>query len=372
MGKFALLIGNSRFADGRLPALLAPMDDVEAFKAVLKDADIAGFDSAVVATNHDLEAVRADIIDLLDERKADDLVLIYYTGHGITDIHGDLYLALANSTANKPAAKSLEAKFLRERLDKCAARRQILILDCCHSGAAVAGGKDSGVRPALANTPLDPEGFGCFVLASSAANQVSIEMDGVSYFTKYLVEGLREGKAAPDKQKISISDLAQYTKECLRINGVPMQPQYSPGNDELFIARNPRYAPPIDPQIIAMLEDISDVHHRLWAVGELVGLARKDESVHLRKGIAKILSERKKKEKHTDVWDAIDRGLEEIEVQQNPPAIPKGPIIRNPPPLPPPTPPSVFWIFLKYFGLSVAGVLILLVASCVLLLAVAS
>src|ERR1700704_5984820 len=91
----ALLIGNSTFeGDASLNALNAPTKDVARLHRALVDTDTGLFNDEhvrlVTERKHD------EILDELDEFFAsgsrDDLMLLYYSGHGILDEYSHLYL----------------------------------------------------------------------------------------------------------------------------------------------------------------------------------------------------------------------------------------------------------------------------------------
>ena len=119
MGKFALLIGNSAFQDDRLNQLYAPPDDVQELIAVLKDKNIGGFDRISTVFNSTLVGVQQSLFDFLADRSKEDLILVYYTGHGLTDDRGRLYLALTGTNPEYPAVGSLEGAFLKRLMDEC-------------------------------------------------------------------------------------------------------------------------------------------------------------------------------------------------------------------------------------------------------------
>ncbi len=312
MGKYALLIGNSRFADGRLNPLLAPQNDVENLRSVLEDAAIGGF-QVFVARDHDLEAVQTDICQVTDNKGADDLVLVYYSGHGLIDRSGSLFLALVNSDVSSPSARSLAAEFIQRQFKNSAAGQQILVLDCCHSGAAVAGGKSAAVQRALTNSPLDPERQNFFVLASSESTQLSTEAAGQSQFTKFLVEGLSNGTDAADKEDITIEDLAAYVATSVKNAGLPMRPQF-PSREKagpaatIVVARNPKFAP-IDAAVIAALNDDKDNYRRLGAIADLWAKAKDRKFANSVKRIVEILQARLQAEQvvqvHKEIADAL-------------------------------------------------------------------
>jgi Caspase domain len=82
MGAHALLVGISQFDDPKLAKLNSPQSDVEAFAGVLKDPTRGGFDSVSVSIDQDVLTIRDQLSALMDGRSADDMVLLYYSGHG--------------------------------------------------------------------------------------------------------------------------------------------------------------------------------------------------------------------------------------------------------------------------------------------------
>lgn len=241
-GRYALLIANSTFSDPALERLSAPENDVIGLRDVLARPDIAGFETRLIV-NAGMDEARIAVAEHFRNRAPDDLLLLYYTGHGLRDERGDLYLALPQTRADAPGAVSLEADFVRKQMDRCHSRRQVLILDCCHSGAFMRreGAKRSDREPHLFQTDFDPRGHGRFVLAASAADESAFEVEGRSIFTRHLVEALATGAAAPEKPEITVNDLHDYV--CLRVAAetAPMQPQFwvDEQTAPLVIARNP-------------------------------------------------------------------------------------------------------------------------------------
>ena len=141
-GKYALLIGNSGFTDSALARLSAPENDVIALSQVLERPDIAGFTTTLLL-NAGMDEARTAVAEHFQNRSPDDLLFFYYTGHGLRDESGDLYLALPQTSTATPSAISLEADYVHRQMDRSASRRQVLILDCCHSGAFIRSGRGS-------------------------------------------------------------------------------------------------------------------------------------------------------------------------------------------------------------------------------------
>jgi uncharacterized caspase-like protein len=94
MAKIALLIGVSEYEPGLNP-LPAAVNDTEAIRQVLAHSEIGGFDEAniTVLKNPQRQEMEEAIEHLFAGRQKDDLLLFFFSGHGIKDDTGRLYLA---------------------------------------------------------------------------------------------------------------------------------------------------------------------------------------------------------------------------------------------------------------------------------------
>jgi WD40 repeat protein len=70
----------------------------------------------------------------LIKSKVDDIVLIYYSGHGLLDKKLDYYLASYDTDFSNPNINGISIDTLEWLLDSIPARNKILIIDACHSG----------------------------------------------------------------------------------------------------------------------------------------------------------------------------------------------------------------------------------------------
>src|SRR2546429_538169 len=114
MASYALLIGVSEFADQRLARLNAPKNDVLALREILQDPSCGVFDHVELSLNDEYLKTRDDISRFTDKRSPDDLLLLYYSGHGILSRGNRLYLATAGSNLDLPRDRSLAAEEIRE------------------------------------------------------------------------------------------------------------------------------------------------------------------------------------------------------------------------------------------------------------------
>ena len=213
--RHALLIGNSEFRQAGLTRLSAPANDVRELAALLEDKAIGGF-TTKLKLDASLVDARGEIRQLFENRHADDLVLLYYSGHGLLDTSGRFYLAMTETDPKNPDASSIDEIWLRDVFNNSRSKRQVVILDCCHSGAFI---PDAGTRkkastgPILTEKTLDPTGHGRFIMAATTAETSAFEQEGRSLYTRHLVEGLTEGAAAPKSDKVTIFDLHKFVEQ---------------------------------------------------------------------------------------------------------------------------------------------------------------
>jgi formylglycine-generating enzyme required for sulfatase activity len=246
--RLALIIANSEFDDPKLARLATPGRDAEALAEVLSDPAIGGFDVTLLV-NRTLREVRAQIGRLYWRRKKGDLLILYYSGHGIKDDYGDLYLAVKDTEAEVASATALDAAFVCDQLDKSSSQRKVVVLDCCHSGAFARGAKALG-SSAGTQEAFTGSGYGRVILTASNAVEYAWE-DGkplgeaaTSVFTHFVVAGLQTGAADRDGDgEISLDELYDYVYEQVITSGLSKQtPQKWAQKVEgrIIIAQNPR------------------------------------------------------------------------------------------------------------------------------------
>ncbi|MGW2719809.1 caspase family protein [Streptomyces sp. NPDC001492] len=247
--RLALLIATYDYQDTGLRQLTAPAHDAEALAAVLQDPKIAGFEVTTLINKPHYQVGEA-ISDLYRNRRSDDLTLLYFTGHGLKDEDGRLYLAMVNTRRESLLFTSLPAEQVDQAMSGCMSRQKVLILDCCYSGAFPAGNN------AKADTDVHAlerfQGRGRSVLTASDATQYSFEGNqphgeaAQSVFTRHLVAGLRDGSADLDGDgNITIDELYRYVHDRV-VDETPQQRPKRLDNVEgrIVIARNNNWTLP--------------------------------------------------------------------------------------------------------------------------------
>jgi branched-chain amino acid transport system substrate-binding protein len=242
--KFALLIGVSECSSGFKP-LHCPANGVKALHDILINPEIGGFipSQVTVLNNPSVSEMQASVAELFSGCSSHDLVLLYFTGHGITDEKGDFFFTTRETRKHENGSlnrgTTVPARFVRDEMSNCHSRRQIAILDCCFSGAfpdGVLAMDDQAV-----NVKQQLGGEGRAILTAATSTQYALEQEGqdLSVYTRYLVKGLETGEAAPSEhQLIRVGDLHNYIHSQLEIAAVAMSPQIYAARDghEIVVA----------------------------------------------------------------------------------------------------------------------------------------
>ncbi|KUN19868.1 hypothetical protein AQJ23_36090 [Streptomyces antibioticus] len=307
--RLALLVATYEHQDSGLRQLTAPAHDAESLASVLRDPDIAGFEVTTLI-NQPHHRVGEAIGDFYRDRRRDDLTLLYFTGHGLKDDSGRLYLAMTNTRRDSLLFTALPAEHIDQAMEGCPSRQKVLILDCCYSGAFPAGRLSKG-DPAV-HTLERFQGHGRTVLTASDATQYSFEGDRAlgqatqSVFTRYLVAGLRDGSADLDGDgDITLDELYGYVHDRV-VDEMPQQRPKKLDNVEgrIVIARNVNWslpahlrnalASPIATDRLSALDGLAHLRRignervRAVALEEMQRLAEDDSKVVSTAAMAKL------------------------------------------------------------------------------------
>ena len=228
--RFALLMAVSQYVDPTLSRLRSPAADAVALRDLLADPEIGGF-TVTSVFDEKAQAMRLAVEEFLTDRSPDDVVLVYLSCHGLVDLRRRLYFAARDTLKNRLAASGVEAHWLLDQLEDCRARRQVVVLDCCFSGAFARGSK--GDTDLALGERLMGQGRGRVVLTASRGTEYSFEGEPVegsapqgSVFTTALVRGITSGDADTDGDGyISVDEAYSYAFEQIREAGGQQTPQ---------------------------------------------------------------------------------------------------------------------------------------------------
>ncbi len=236
--KHALLIGNGTYKIKGIENLEKSARNVEDLAAALCDPHIGGFAAHNVETvlNAGDEHVCQKITEFFAQKDRADTVLLYFTGHGFRDKGGELHLAVQNTDKDALDRTAIPASFIATQMAQSRIKRQVILLDCCFSGA---------FKPPLKLTA--PGVTSAVVLTASDATEFAWEDDpklARSLFTHHLILGLQNGKRTVD-------ELYDYVRTALA--NTKQKPQrlipFDRHEEDVIIA-SPKSPPQIDPALL--------------------------------------------------------------------------------------------------------------------------
>ncbi len=212
--RLAVLIGNGTFPDEPgLPGLRCPAQDARGLAALLGARDRGGFEEPRVLVDRPHHEVARAIQEVLHEASGEDLVLLYFSGHGKLNRRGKLHLAAANTSLRALESTSVPLSAVREFVDVSSCRRVVLLLDCCYSGAAgdafVTKGDVQG------ELQIASGGRGTYIMTASTGTEVAHERAGDehSVFTKHVLDGIASGRADADGDGwITVDELFDHVR----------------------------------------------------------------------------------------------------------------------------------------------------------------
>jgi formylglycine-generating enzyme required for sulfatase activity len=248
MGKYALLVGNSQYINtSDFPVLPSAVRDIEALRQILVNPDRGDFANSDVTVLPDADEtqIRRAISRLFLNRQPEDKLLFYFSGHGTLDKFRKFYLTGISTEGNDLIGTALSSDVLRDAMKQSRASQIVVILDCCYSGAFPKSmkAKGSGI-----DVISELEGTGWAILTASDSTQYAFEQEGfdLSLYTHFLVEGLRTGAAARNKQiGITVDDLHSYVTEKVQLANDRMTPKMSldETGHRIVLARSPQDDP---------------------------------------------------------------------------------------------------------------------------------
>ncbi|MEV3935381.1 caspase family protein [Glycomyces sp. NPDC049804] len=235
----ALLIGNAVFRRDPqgLPRLHGPRADVDALCEALADPQSGLFapEDIEPLIDRNVQSLREELYRFfIEEATRDDVLLLYYSGHGKLDLQGRLHLCAGDTRVGSLPVTALKYKEDIEALVKeSPASSAVTVLDCCHSGAFRGG-----------ELKVKASGKGRCVITSASANELALDTPGpggTSPFTSALVTGLRFAQA---EGPLTAQDLYDYLEAELSPVGNSRPQFYFDGEGAIALARRHSPAPP--------------------------------------------------------------------------------------------------------------------------------
>jgi len=254
VGVRVVLVGTGIHADTSdlpdVPAVAATLNDLK--QALIDRCGVAETAVKVVPDPKSIEDFGTPITDAAEQ--AEDLLLVYYVGHGLLADDGTLHLATAKSPSagQRIRVTSLPYATVRACVADSPARSRVVILDCCYSGIAVPALGSAGPQVAdLARIA------GAFVMTATGRHELALAPPDERHtaFTGALLRLLEAGD--PDlPELLTLEDAFRHLDRVLPAAQLPKPRRMAEGTvASLVVARNPgvRIALP-EPQPVSRLK----------------------------------------------------------------------------------------------------------------------
>ena len=237
--RYALVIGVGRYIDERIPRLPACSNDAKKLYDVLTDPSVGMFSSKNVTLLLDEKVTRDRVVDVLDmlSRKAgkDDLVLVFFSGHGACDERNRSYWVMHDSRIDRLRTKALLEEEITGLLGEIKTNRLVTFIDTCYSASTAELGRSKSLVDLKKIYPKFA-GEGRVAITASKGDQLSVVISdknhpgrGYSAFTWHLIKALK-GEGDTDKDGVVTVDevwdfVKDSTEATARQQGGDQQPQ---------------------------------------------------------------------------------------------------------------------------------------------------
>ncbi|MEL6940769.1 MAG: NB-ARC domain-containing protein, partial [Cyanobacteria bacterium J06598_1] len=220
MSRDALIVGINNYASSSVfDSLKAPANDAEGVAQILND--YGHFDKVqrfpptrtetirvCDRTKITSRALKNEIANLLNPvgKQVSEKVLLYFSGHGRQDQIGKTvegYLAASNCNPDNDTI-GVSLSWLKEQLEQCQARQQVVILDCCYGGDLLN----------FSQLNADKDGTGRLFIAACRDTEVAYSIGKESVFTRALIKTLNPEHRK--KREITDADIKSFLTEQLK------------------------------------------------------------------------------------------------------------------------------------------------------------
>ena len=234
---FGLVVGVSQYSSPGIRGLRYADADARMVAEFLRSPDGAGIPDSRMRVLLNGDATRANILaafrSFLASTTRNDLVVIYFAGHGVTSPERSATYFLSTDADLADLARSAvdQAEITSLLADKVKAGKVVFFLDACHGGGlGLTGVRMRGAGTVLSDkllTELLTRKNGTAFLTASRAMEQSQEGErwggGHGAFTWRLVEGLRKAGDLNQDGRVTIDELAEYVGNAVKKDTNGMQ-----------------------------------------------------------------------------------------------------------------------------------------------------
>ena len=234
--RWAVVVGISDYRSGDIPDLEFAGSDAQAVFGFLTSSAAGPFEEDHVVFLKDEEAtgaaLREALFVFLQQADKDDLVVIYYAGHGTPDPArpDNLYLLPYDADLNSLAATGFPMWDVKTALRRqIASERVIVIADACHSAGAQEGFSESNPIADGFSQLFNPSRR--LIMTAADTNELSYEDErwgGHGVFTHFLLEGFQGFGDGDGNGVVTFTEAFDYvSRKVVEATGGRQNPQAS-------------------------------------------------------------------------------------------------------------------------------------------------
>jgi Caspase domain/Ankyrin repeats (3 copies) len=211
---YALAIGVSEYEIESQNLDYAASDAEKIATALKRQINSDIYENVEVKTLLNEEATRSNIKDqintFLSKARSDDMAILFFAGHGITDSRGRYYFIGHDGDMNNPSANGIkQSDFEDDLVAAIQARKVVVMLDSCQSGTATAGRRGNDDITAVVDNLSQATGF--TIMSASRGNEYAYEGSewNGGAFTQAIKEAL-DGKGDNGDGYVDVNELDSY------------------------------------------------------------------------------------------------------------------------------------------------------------------
>lgn len=230
----AVVIGIDSYKDQKISNLRKARKDAESIYQIFTDPNIGRIPQERVALLVDEQATEKAIQStigtaLKKTTGEDDLVLIFFAGHGAAEPDDasdssdgyEKYLVPHDGESDDLFASAIRMEEIAIWFKRLKARQVVLLIDSCFSGKA--GGRSFQNPDVIARASFTDEALeqiaenseGRIILAACGPNELALELNDMDngLFTHYILAGLRGEADWNEDGRISLNELFEYVQK---------------------------------------------------------------------------------------------------------------------------------------------------------------
>jgi len=131
---YLVCIGSAKFNEKDKNLNYADKDASDAFKLFSKSKIYKSIFGRLYLNENVKSGIIEEVQQMISSASKNDVVIIFYAGHGILNKDLDYFLSTYSVDFNKPEKEGIAYEKLEGLLQNCPARKKLFFIDACHSG----------------------------------------------------------------------------------------------------------------------------------------------------------------------------------------------------------------------------------------------